>query len=81
MSLDPQQAQLAFPVAAQVFGALVTAHTKDGRGRVTPHAAGKMAEKAIVAAFAFGGKWAEYLEKGGRPPWAASGSPAEAPGV
>lgn len=75
MSLDPQQIQLAFPVAAQVFGVLVTAHTKDGQERLSSFAAGKLAEKAITASLAFAGKWAELLEKGGNPPWMVPGAP------
>ena len=73
MSIDPQQAQLAFPVAAQVFGVLVTAHTKDGRERLTAYQAEKLAEKAIVASMGFSKKWMEYLAQGGNPPWMAAG--------
>lgn len=73
MSVDPQQVQLAFPVAAQVFGVLVTAHTKDGKERLTPFQAEKLAEKAIVASFGFSKKWAEFLSAGGNPPWMVSG--------
>lgn len=75
MSVDAQQAQLAFPVAAQVFGVMVTANTQDGKDRLTAYQAEKLAEKAIVAAFAFGKKWSEYLEQGGKPPWVPAGTP------
>ena len=75
MNLDLQQTQLAFPVAAQVFGVMVTAHTKDGQERLSAYHAEKLAEKAIVAAFAFGKKWSEYLEKDGNPPWMPPGTP------
>lgn len=75
MSLDQQQIQLAFPVAAQVFGVLVTAHTKDGKERISSFAAGKLAEKAIAASLAFSEKWMEFLEKGGNPPWMVPSAP------
>lgn len=67
--LDPQTTQLAFPVAAQVFGVLVTAATKDGQERLSAYQAEKLAEKAIVASVAFSKKWAEFVDKGGNPPW------------
>lgn len=75
MSLDQQQIQLAFPVAAQVFGVLVTAHTKDGQERITAYMAEKLAEKAITASVGFSKKWTEFLEKGGNPPWMVSNAP------
>ena len=73
--LDPQTTQLAFPVAAQVFGVLVTAHTKDGQERLSGYQAEKLAEKAIVASMAFSKKWAEFVEKGGKPGWMVGSAP------
>lgn len=68
-AITSENAAVAFPVAAQVFSALVVAQTRDPQSRLGSYKSGKLAEKAITAALEFEKKWSEAVA--GKAAWMA----------